>query len=307
MSYTFKDLHWANDIHAGEYLLPQSLPEALDMLAAYEGRARVIAGGTDVVPQLRSREMVVEALVDITRLPDMDLLAQEGDHIVLGGAVTHGKVSSSPLIREKAPILAEGAGRMGSPQIRNVATVAGNLVSAHPAADTAIPLLALNGSVTIASKEGERDVPLSGFFKEKGGCVLDCGKEILTRISIPVFQENQGGSYLRLSKRQSLTIAVLVSAVVVRVNPEDNRIMEATMAFGPVAPVPLRDLKTEALLKGAPVSKETVEMAADSAFLHANPISSAVWGSATYKKEMVRVFAGRGLRKALEQAGTPVS
>ena len=143
MEPAFKELHWARDIPVKEYLLPGSLSEALDMLDHFKGRARVIAGGTDVIPELRRRDLQVKALVDISRLPGLNAIEKAGRHIILGGLVTHGQVASSPLIREKAGLLADGAAAVGSPQIRNIATVAGNLVSGRPAADTSIPLLAL--------------------------------------------------------------------------------------------------------------------------------------------------------------------
>ena len=136
MALTFKDLHWAKNIQVQQYLQPETLEEALEMLANFEGKARVIAGGTDVVPQLRGRDIEVEALVDVTGIPGMDGIDQDGENIVLGGLVTHAQVASSDLIRNKALLLSEGAGSVGSPQIRNIATVAGNLVSGQPGADT---------------------------------------------------------------------------------------------------------------------------------------------------------------------------
>ena len=147
MALTFKDLHWAKSIQVQQYLQPGTLEEALEMLANFAGKARVIAGGTDVVPQLRGRDIQVEALVDITGIPGMDGIIQDGETIVLGGLVTHAQVASSALIKEKAGLLSEGAGSVGSPQIRNIATVAGNLVSGQPAADTSIPQRQLSSRV----------------------------------------------------------------------------------------------------------------------------------------------------------------
>jgi CO/xanthine dehydrogenase FAD-binding subunit len=306
MSYQFKDLHWAKDIRINNYLMPRTLDEALDFLEKYEGKAQVVAGGTDVISKLRHRDLEVDALVDITRIPDMDAIGQDGDMITLGAGVTHAQTASSSLIREKAAVLAKGAGSMGSPQIRNIATVAGNLVSGHPAADTSIPLLALNASVLIASKEGQRAVPLSEFFFDKERTAIDCRKEILVQIRFPAMQSNQGGCHLRLSKRQSLTIAILTLAAVVKVDSQKKIIQEAAIAMGPVAPTPFRVVETEALLADAPVSKDTIERASKSAFAEVKPIDSAVWGSAEYKAEMVKVFVKRGLENALKEAGAVI-
>jgi len=306
MSYAFKDYHWSKDIPIREYLLPRSVAEALDMLAKYNGNAQVIAGGTDVIPRLRHRDLDVEALVDISHLPDMSRILQEAGTIILGGLVTHSQIASSPLIREKAGILADGAGCLGSPQIRNIATVAGNLVSGHPAADTSTPLLALNASVTITSQEGDRVIPLTEFFLDKGKTALDCHREILTQIHFAALKKNQGSSHLRLSKRRSLTVAVLIFAAVVEVDETQNTIKDAQIALGPVAPIPLRASNAEAMLRGAPINSETIERVAECVCSESNPIADPVWGSAEYKKEIIKVFTKRGLKKALKQAGTPV-
>ena len=306
MSYEFNDLHWARDIRINNYHIPRTLDEALDFLQKYQGKAQVVAGGTGVVPKLRYRDVEAEALVDITRLPEINGIGQDGDMITLGACVTHSQTALSPLIREKAAILAKGAESLGSPQIRNMATVAGNLVSGHPAADTSIPLLALNASVVIASKEGQRVVPMTEFFLDKGQTAIDCRKEVLIQIKFPVIQPGQGSSHLRLSKRQSLTIAILVAAVVVKVDSQKKIIQEAAIALGPVAPTPFRAVETEALLAGAPVSEETIDRAAKSAAAESKPIDNAVWGSAEYKREMVKVFVKRGLQKAFIQAGASI-
>jgi CO/xanthine dehydrogenase FAD-binding subunit len=305
MAYGFGDLHWSKEIPVEKYLVPRTVSEALEMLDKHQGRAQVVAGGTDVIPQMRHRDLGVDVLVDITRLPGMNSIELTGDGIMVGGLVTHAQVASSPLIREKAPIFADGAGCVGSPQIRQMATVAGNLVTGHPAGDACIPLLALKATVTITSISGERVVPLAEFFLDRGKTRLDCRREILTKIMVPVLKESEGSSHVRLGKRKSLTIAVLVLALVVDVDRRENRIREAVMALGPVAPVPFRAHETEAMLRNAPIHRDTIERSGECAFRECHPLSSAVWGSEEYKREMVRVFTKRALRSALEQAGVP--
>ena len=303
MSFTFKELHWAKDIRVQEYLQPKTLEEALHILQDYRGQARVIAGGTDVIPQLRKRDIELEALVDVTGLPDMDNIEQDGDKIILGGLITHAQVASSQLIKDRAGLLSEGAGSVGSPQIRNIATVAGNLISGQPAADTSIPLLALDARVTIASGEGERVVPLSEFFLDLGETVLDPGKEILTKIEFQSLGNDEGGAYLRLSKRKALSLPMLVCAVKVRVNKNKDTISEAAIALGPVAPTPFRDRHTEDALRGAPIKLNTVTEAAEGASAFCSPRDSLLRGSCDYRQEMVKVFVKRGLVRALDQAG----
>ena len=307
MSYTFKDFHWSRHIPIKEYFLPKTLTEALNILTEYQGRALVVAGGTDVIPQLRRREMGAEALVDITHLPDMKSIEENGEKIVLGGLVTHASIASSPLVRKKAKLFADGAGCLGSPQIRNVATVAGNLVSGQPAADTSIPLLALDATVTIASKGGERVVPLTKFFLDTGKTTLDCRREILTRIEFNALKEHHGCCYLRLSQRKTLALPILVCGVLVRVDKKRGVIEEAAIALGPVAPIPFRATRVEEKLRGSPVSKETIEAVGAMAMEESNPRDSLLRGSSLYRKEMVKVFVKRGLQKALAQGGFPVT
>jgi len=306
MSYAFKDLHWSRQIKIKNYLLPQTLDEALNLLAEHNGSAQVIAGGTDVIPQMRHGDLEVETLIDISRLPGMSGIDREADTIVLGGLVTHAQVAASALIRENAGALAEAAANVGSPQIRNIATVAGNLVNGHPAADAAMPLLALNASVAVASPDGEQVIPLVDFFHGKGKTALDCRKEVLSQIRFAALKQNQGSSFLRLSKRGSLTIAVMILSVVIETDKANNVISDARIALGPVAPVPLRASAAEEMLRGAPINADTIEAAADRVSSDSTPLSDPVWGSAEYKKELVRVFAKRGLKRALKQAGIAV-
>jgi CO/xanthine dehydrogenase FAD-binding subunit len=303
MEMMLKDFQWGKEISVQQYHQPLTIPEALDLLSRYDGKARIIAGGTDVIPLLRRGDLRAEALIDITRLPRMNGVEADGESICLGGLVTHAQVCSSALIRERAGFLAEAAAALGSPQIRNVATVAGNLVSGQPAADTSIPLLALNAKVKIVSRAGEREIPLTQFFLGQGQTAIDCSREILTQIRFPALRDNQGGCFLRLGMRRALALPILISATAITIDPGKKTIKDAAIAIGPVAPTPFRAFKTEAKLRDAPISRESLEMAAQSAFEEANPRSSLLRGSLEYRKEMVKVFVKRGLSRALANAG----
>jgi aerobic carbon-monoxide dehydrogenase medium subunit len=303
MPQPFKELHWSRNISLQQYLVPKTLPQTLTILSEYGGRARVISGGTDVLVDLRRRNYDVEALVDITRIPEMNNIELQGDKIVLGGLVTHSQVEASELIRNKADLLATACGKVGSPQIRNMATVAGNLVSGQPAADASIPLLALNARVTISSSEGEREVPLQDFFLDLGKTAVDPTREILTKIEFSPLSSNQGGASLRLSKRKALALPMLVCAVVVTVDAAKRVIEDAAIALGPVAPIPYRDSLIEEAVKEKPVSIQTLQETAEIASAQCTPRDSLLRGSCDYRQEMVKVFVRRGLRMALEQAG----
>jgi carbon-monoxide dehydrogenase medium subunit len=206
-------------------------------------------------------------------------------------------------VREKARLLAEGAQWVGSPQIRNIATIGGNVVSGQPAADTVIPLLALDAEISVVSRAGARTVPVHDFFTGVGTTVLDSTKEILTEIRFNALGENEAGCYLRIGKRRALTLPLLVCAVVVRLGPDRKRFGEVSIALGPVAPVPYRAVAAESLLKGAPLDEEVLVAAAKKASQDAHPRDSHIRGSSTYRIEMVKVLVKRGLENCLRQLG----
>ncbi len=303
MERKFSELHWTGKVEVEEYLTPSSLAEALEMLNRFRGQARIIAGGTDVVPQLRKGDYSPKALVDITGLTGLSDIETEGNRITLGGLVTHAQVANSPLIQEKARLLSDGCAQVGSPQIRNVATVAGNLVSGQPAADASIPLLALDASVTIVSANGERTVPLCAFFLDVGRTVLDPAREILTRIEFSALGENQGCCYQRLAKRKALTLPMLVCAVKVAVDPLRGTFVDTALALGPVAPIPFRERRAEDFLRGKSISPKVIQDAAAEASAYCSPRDSILRGSCDYRQEMVKVYVRRGLERSLEQAG----
>jgi len=303
MSQAFKELHWRSDIPLKEYLVPETLQQALKILGEYKGQARVIAGGTDVIVELRKRDYEVEALVDISRIPGMGGIELHGGKIVLGGLATPAQGAASHIIQDRAGLLASACAVMGSPQIRNIATVAGNLVTGRPAADASIPLLALDAQATVASADGERMIPLREFFLDLGKTAVDPNREILTRIEFQPLGHDQGGAFLRLSKRRAMSLPMLVCAVVVTVDKTKQFIADAAIALGPVAPVPFRDTHTEDVIKGKPVALQTLHEAAESTCLNCSPRGSLLRGSSDYRQEMVKVLVKRGLRKALEQAG----
>jgi carbon-monoxide dehydrogenase medium subunit len=307
MNCTFHDLHWERGICLEGYFQPETLSEALEILSANRGKARVIAGGTDLVPQLRRKELDCRLLVDVSRIPGLDHIRLEDGVFSLGPMLTHSRVCVSDLLRRRAGPLVEGAEALGSPQIRNISTVGGNLVSGQPAADTSLPLLAMAASVKILSPRGERNVPLTEFFLNQGETAVDPRGEILTEIRFPALGENQGGAFLRLSKRKSLSLPILALAAVVTVDPAQRLFRDVALAIGPVAPVPFRAAKTEARLRGALINEKAIEMAGECASWESSPRSSSLRGSAEYRKEMIKVLVRRGLSLAVQRARFPVA
>src|SRR5512135_253647 len=177
-------LVWPKRLHWEKYFSPQTIPEALSLLEEFQGSARLLAGGTDLIPQIRSREMEPKVLVDITRISGLGEIQLKDGVIKIGALVTHAQVVESSLIREKALALSEGASQLGSPQIRNLGTVAGNVVSGQPGADTTIPLLALDAKVKVMSKK-ERTISMTEFFLDTGKTQVDSTREMVTELFFP--------------------------------------------------------------------------------------------------------------------------
>ncbi len=290
-----KDMAWE------EYLVPGSLDEALGMLERYRGAARIIAGGTDIVPASRKGAPGIKALVDITRIPGLNTIRADGGTVRIGSLVTHTEVALSGLIRERGLALAEGASQLGSPQIRNIATVAGNIVNAQPGADTVIPLMALDGSVTIVSTHGERTIPLAELFTGIGRTKIDSTKEIVTQIFFPALGKGEASAAVRLAKRKTLVLPILTAAVVVGTDPAGRNFTKVRIAVGPVATTPMRCKAAEEVLAGRPIGDELIKKAAAEAENAANPRTSLIRGTSEYRKAMVAVLVERGIAAALER------
>ena len=290
-----KDMEWE------EYLVPGSLDEALGMLERYRGAARIIAGGTDIVPASRKGAPGIKALVDITRIPGLNTIRVDGGTVRIGSLVTHTEVALSGLIRERGMALAEGASQLGSPQIRNIATVTGNIVNAQPGADTVIPLMALDGSVTIVSRQGERTIPLAELFTGIGRTKIDSTKEIVTQISFPALGKEEASAAVRLAKRKTLVLPILTAAVVVGTDPARKNFTKVRIAVGPVATTPMRCKAAEEVLTGRPIGEEVIKKAAAEAEKAANPRTSLIRGTSEYRKAMVAVLVERGIAAALKR------
>jgi CO/xanthine dehydrogenase FAD-binding subunit len=285
-----------------EYLVPTSLGEALAMLKERRGQARVIAGGTDLIIQLKKEEATARCLVDLTNLDELKGIELEGGFIRIGACVTHQELASSSLIRERAAALAEGASQVGSPQIRNMGTVGGNIVNAQPAADTVVPLMALEAEVEVASREGTRWDPLGGLCVGPGQCTVDATAEILTTVRFRALDPNQGSAFERLAKRKALSLPILNAAAVVTLDGGGNTFQEVRLAVGPIGPTPARALSAEEALRGAAVEAQAIAAAMEIAAQEAQPRSNPLRGSREYRQEMVRVLLRRSIERAVQVA-----
>lgn len=284
-----------------DYLLPTSVEEALEILKAHKGRARVIAGGTDLLLQLREGALAVECLVDITRIEDLHQIRLEGNTIEIGAAVTHAQVAASPLIQGKARVLADAAREVGSVQTRNQGTVVGNVVNAQSAADAAIALLALEAEARVVGHAGEQWVPIEQLYEGTGLSKVNSTAEIVTAVRFQALGEHQGSGFARLARRRALALPVVNAAAVVAL--QDDCFSWGRIAAGPVAPTPYRARTAEEQLRGARVEQAVIWRVAEMAAQEAQPRSSPLRGSREYRREMVGVLVRRALEGAVRDAG----
>ena len=181
------------------YQKPKGVPEALTLLEQSAGRGRVIAGGTDLVLQLRRRDQAADLLVDVSEIDELKRIREDEGWILIGAAVTHAEVANSPLILGEARALADGCGRVGSPQIRNIATLMGNVINAQPAADGAVPLAALDAEIKVVSKAGERWIPMEEAYLGLGRSAIDATREVAAEIRFRKPERGARTGFFRVS------------------------------------------------------------------------------------------------------------
>ncbi len=271
------------------------LTEAMNLLDEHRGAARIIAGGTDLIIEMeRGARPDLKILIDITRVPGLDRISRQDGRIVLGPLVTHNHVVASPLVRQRALPLAQASWEVGAPQIRNRATVAGNLITASPANDTITPLIAMEAEVRLESLAGARTLKLSDFCSGFRQTVMQ-PNEVMTQIRVPPLADGQRGVFLKLGLRRAQAISVVDAAVVLQRDAE-GRVWDARIALGSVAPVIVRAAEAERYLEGKRLSDKTMSQAGQLASAAVQPIDD-IRGSAEYRSEMVRALVVRALRQ----------
>jgi len=280
-----------------EYIEAKTVEEACSLLSQYAGRVKLMAGGTDLLVSMRKGKITPFHVVNIKTIPNMDYIYYGKEELHIGALATLDAIESSSLIKERFPIVGASACQVGSPQIRNVATLGGNLCNAAPSADMAPSLIGLEATAKLKGIHGERVVALEKFFIGPGQTILQ-EDEVLIEIEIPNPLPHTRGTYLKLPARTAIDLAVVGVAVVVTLDPRGIQIVDAKIVMGAVAPTPVRATRAEDVIRGKSVEEKLVEEAAQVASEEAAPISD-VRGSAVYRKEMVRVLADRALRQVL--------
>lgn len=274
-------------------LTAANLEDALKALDRYGEKARIIAGATDLILEMeRGVRKDIELLIDISRIPGLDRITLDEDGVIhLGPLVTHNQVAASKLIQESAFPLARASWEVGSPQIRNRGTVAGNLITASPANDTISPLMALGASVTLRSAAGTRIVPLDQFYLGVRKVSMK-PHEMLVDIFFPALITEQRGTFVKFALRQAQAISLINVAVVLTMR--DEVVKSAAITLGAVAPTIIHAEEAEQYLSGKPLNEDVIKVAAHLTMSASRPISD-VRGSATYRRRMVEVSTRRAL------------
>ena len=280
--------------------LPRSIEDCLKLLAERGPEAKLVAGGTDLLPQMKNGLIKPAAVIDLSGVADLRVLRREdGAGLRVGASVAAREIELDPYTRSAYPALAESGALVGSVQIRNLATVGGNLCNAAPSADMAPPLLALEAEAIIAGPRGRRRVPMADFFTGVRRTVL-APDELLVELIVPAPGPRSGGQYLRHTPRRELDIAVV--GVASQVTLSDGVCRKARIALAAVAPTPIRATAAERALEGQPLTAQQIARAAQLAVEAARPISDQR-GSADFRRHLVGVLTRRTLTTALERAG----
>jgi len=282
-----------------DYLEPQSIEEALSLLSQYPGKSKIIAGGTDVMLQIRNRAINPEYVIDITRISGLDRITFDDGHgLRLGVLTTIRALETSVELQREYPILSQAAGQLGSVAIRNIATVGGNLCSALPSAEMPQVLLGLSARLRIVGPRGERTLPVEDFFIGVGRTLLE-PDELLVEIFVPPMAPHTSGIYMKHSPRGPIDLAIVNITVLITMDPEETTCKDAKIVLGAVAPTPLRARKAEDILKGRSIDGALTDKAAQAASEEAHPRHGSIRGSVEYKKEMGRVLTGRAIRELI--------
>jgi len=310
-----------------EYHKPHSIKEAVHLMESLDN-ARFIAGGTDVMVLLRQKKIAPAHLISLRNIDGFSDIGFENG-LQIGGGVTLNEIVANDFMQKRYPALTDAAAMVGSRQIRNVATLSGNICNAAPSADTACPLLVLDAIVKTTGPQGNRQLPLDDFFLGEGRVDLGAG-ELLTGFHLPRLAMNTGSAYIKHTRRQAMDLPMVgiaarvtikiggneigckdafctidnISNILSKLEDEDLRIEEVRIAMGVVAPRPMRARKAEAALRGKVISEKLFEEIAEIAATEAQPRDS-IRGEAWYRREMVKVLTKRAILKAVDRVLRP--
>lgn len=291
-------------LNCDHYLVPESLDRCLDLMEEHEGRYKLIAGATDMIPyarEARGGDLHFPVLIDVTRIPELSAVSRSGNRLRFGANTTFGDFLKNPLFQAHGRVLGHCADWVADSQIRHVATIGGNIVNASPAADGTVALLTLNATVTLASRRGgkrvERTMPLSEFVLGPGLTAIG-PNEVVTSLECDALTPEHGTAFHKVGRRRSLVISVASAAGVVRLTPERDRIAEVRLALGAVGPVPVRVPEIEEALVGQALDSDQILRAAARA---ADRVASR--SRQAYRRDVVVAFVERAVMDSVRELG----
>ena len=285
-----------------EYLSPKTVAEALTLLKEYGQMAKVLAGGTDLISQMKWGEYKPEYVIALGRIPGLDKIEYDKKSgLKLGALCRIAQIEKSEVIREQYPLLSKAASVLASMEIRNRGTLGGNLCTAAPSADMPPSLLTLEANAVIASNDGERTLPLESFFSGPKKTILN-HDEILVRLEIPPMKPNSAGEYVKFGRRRAMEIAMIGVAALLTLEKKDKRCVDAKLAFASAAPTPIRAREAEKKLIGKKLDSDVIEAAAQKASAETSPRTS--WRTTEeYRRDLIPVLTSRAIQTALDNIG----
>jgi carbon-monoxide dehydrogenase medium subunit len=284
---------------AFEYLRPKTIPEAIGFLQQYGDDAKILSGGQSLIPMMKFRLARPAYLIDINRISGLSFIREEGGYLKIGGLTREAELENSPLIHAKYPILADTSRVIADPQIRNLATLAGNLAHGDPANDHPATMLALRAEIVAMGPGGERVLPVDGFFVTLFTTQLDHG-EIVTEIRIPIPPQRSGGAYFKLERKVG-DFATAAAAAQLTID-SGGACQRVGIGLTNVGATPIRAARAEEFLRGKELDETTITQAAQLASEEAQP-SSDLRGPEEYKRALVKELTRRALTRAYERAG----
>jgi carbon-monoxide dehydrogenase medium subunit len=287
------------------YHTPDTVAEAAELLEGYGGKARIVAGGTDLLLEIRQGHYPpFAALVDITHISELAQIAIDSGTATVGAGVTHSQIVRSDELAARATCLVESCGVVGGPQVRNVGTLGGNVAHALPAADGTTSLVVLDAEVEVLQSGQRTWLPLLDLFAGPGRSRLDPGRDILLKFRFRLSNPSAASAFKRIMRPQGVALPVLACAVWIGLEADLVTIQEARVCIGPVAPVPVRATAVEEVLRGRAFDDETLNRAIDSARATLHPRLSKYRATAQYRTEMIEVLLRRALPLAVRRAQT---
>lgn len=288
--------HWRN------YLTPRTLNEALDYLNSDHDHPRIIAGCTDLIVSLEKQDAFISTVMDIGRIPELSGICIEDNRVKIGANVTLTEIQKNQQIQKQAPHFIKAVRSIGSVQIRNIATLAGNIGNASPAADGVLPLLTLNGVVTLKKKHGVREMSLDSFLIAPGRTAIE-PDELIAAITFSIPEGDFFGSFQKLGLRKAMNIAVANVAVLIKM--VDGKVTDTRISLGAVGPTAIRAFGAEKELNGSNLTDQVIARIGELGAQNSSPIDD-IRASAGYRRKMIRALVIRCLQDIREQIETGV-